>query len=757
LPRLGKNVLFGLVCAALSWVILLAALQAGLRLSLEGYLSPLARVASLDYLLSEGGIFGSLREGFVANVLGLDPRTPSDPQAADAAPSSAPAPADSGGFSAAPGRPARTVVEEPLDNDEFSKAYTVERIPFTAKTDSSSATRQPDEPSSCQAPVRAGEDIPLLEEPDEYGLGVGGGTLWFRYQPKRDLGLVASTFGSASTTVELGVYTGAALPDLKQVVCDVDPYGNAQVTFPGKADAVYFFRVAAPTGGGRLVFSLDPLGRTELVSVAWDGTGAGNSFSAVPSVSADGRYVAFLSYGSNMVENDTNSCEGGNDQGHCPDVFVRDMHTDRTELVSVTSEGEQRGDSDLDGGSWNPSISGTGRFVAFVSAAPLVANDRNGAVDVFVHDRDHDRDGRFDEHHPGARYTERVSISTSGQEGRATDAWRSACQASAGGGCWFNDHYGNVAVSISSDGRYVVFSSDLHGLVDGVRPCTDTSQLDTEGAADYGPPAALSGVDSGVFGCRQIYVRDRREDETFLASASTTGDPANADSSSPYVSKNGRWVAFASSASNLAPVVEADGSERPDANGVRDAFVHHLRTGRTELISLSTEETQGDLQSGGIGLTGHVTVSNDGRWVAFISEATNLSEEDDDPLFDVFLRDRKKGETVLVSKGADDHHVSHASISADGRYIALTSHSGEPLESDLDRPQNLLVWDRKTDTGTIVSVATTGEEANGPFSHEPEISGSGRFVVFHSDSTNLDKRDSDSAEDIYIHELPWIR
>jgi Tol biopolymer transport system component len=734
-PRLGKHVLFGIGCAALSWVVLLAALQAGLRLRLEEYLSPLARAASLDYLLGEGGLFGALREGFVADALGLVPPSAPGPQGSDTA--SVAAGSATGGVTQQTavhhGRPVRTVVEEPLDNDRFDKAYPVTKIPFTAKTETKDAGREDTgEPVSCD---------------------LSGGTVWFRFQPDQDLGLVTSTFGTSYSTA-LGVFTGSSLSDLTQVGCDIDTAGDAQVVFKGQAGQTYYFQVAAPAGGGHLEFSLDPLGTTEVVSLDNEGNAAAD-YTEYGSVSANGRYVAFMSF-SDLVKEDTNWCQL---QDHrCPDVFVRDTFTDRTVRVSVSSEGRQATGEDLTGGgSWSAAISGSGRFVAFASAAPnLVDDDHNRAVDVFVHDRDHDEDGRFDEHQPGALRTERVSLSSSGREGTASDTAHQSCRASPSSACWASIT-GNDSVSISRDGRYVAFSSDLQGLVGGVEPCTDVGGRHSDAlVTDLVPPVAhVHGADTGVFSCRQVYVRDTLKDETFLASASSAGEPGSGDSSSAYVSRNGRWVVFGSSAPDLAPVVDDRGHERPDSNATRDVFIHDNRTHRTELVSVNSREEQGNSESGGLSIRGHVTVSNDGRRVAFISQASNMSDEENDPLYDVFLRDRKRGTTELVSKGADEP-ISHASITADGRYVAITS---GPLESDPDRAQLMvIVWDRKTDTETPVSVSPSGDAPDGLGSGEPEITGNGRFVVFMSDATNLDDdHPTGGAMSIFIHELPWIR
>jgi len=167
------------------------------------------------------------------------------------------------------------------------------------------------------------------------------------------------------------------------------------------------------------VFVHDRLtGQTTRVSVASDGT-EGNDYSRRPSISADGRYVAFASLASNLVPGDTNGTW---------DVFVHDRLTGQTTRVSVASGGAQ-GNS----GSWCPSISADGRYVAFQSyASNLVPGDTNGVLDVFVHDR-------------LTGQTTRVSVASDGTQG---------------------DSY-SFGSSISADGRYVAFSSLASNLVPG--------------------------------------------------------------------------------------------------------------------------------------------------------------------------------------------------------------------------------------------------------------------------------------------------
>lgn len=174
------------------------------------------------------------------------------------------------------------------------------------------------------------------------------------------------------------------------------------------------------------------------VSVSSTGAEAsGNSLN--PALSADGRYIVFISFAPDLTPDDGDAV---------PDVFVHDRVAHTTVLVSKSSAGvkgnRQSGDpsSYAQGG---PDISGDGRFVVFTSQADnLVAGDTNGKFDIFVHDRDADGDGVFDE--PGAVATRRVNLSSDDEEA---------------------NNLGSQFPAISRDGRFVAFSSFATNLVPG--------------------------------------------------------------------------------------------------------------------------------------------------------------------------------------------------------------------------------------------------------------------------------------------------
>ncbi len=344
-----------------------------------------------------------------------------------------------------------------------------------------------------------------------------------------------------------------------------------------------------------------------------------------------------------------------------------------TERVSVATGGAQATDTSFTG-----AISADGRFVAFFSdATNLVSGDTNSTYDVFVHDRQ-----------TGA--TERVSVATDGTEADGV----------------------SETPAISADGRFVAFRSGATNLVSG----------DTNASAD-------------------IFVHDRQTGTTERVSVATGGGQATDSSQSPAISADGRFVTFWSTANNLVS---------GDTNGKADIFVHDRQTGTTERVSVATGGTEA---LGGNSYTS--AISADGRFVAFDSAATNLVSGDTNGTTDVFVHDRQTGTTERVSVAtgggqADDGSASPA-ISADGRFVAFYSNATNLVGGDTNSDYDVFVRDRQTGTTERVSVATGGTQATDSSSF-PAISADGRFVTFYSNATNLVSGDTNVAADVFVHD-----
>jgi hypothetical protein len=441
---------------------------------------------------------------------------------------------------------------------------------------------------------------------------------------------------------------------------------------------------------------------TERVSLGPGGI-EGNNASNDPSISSDGRHVAFGSNATNLVAGDTNNKV---------DIFVRDRQTATTTRMSVTSGGVE-GDDTSD----NPSISTDGRYVAFESNATNLLGagiDSNGWPDIFVRDRDADGDGIYDE--PGEVSTVRVSVYSDETESL--------------------DPSNNP--SISADGRYVAFESggelDLTAIELLNFPDVFVHDRDTDGDGIYDEAGAVS---------------------TVRVSEDSNGNEANETSGSPSISADGRHVAFESVADNLVV---------GDTLGFIDIFVHdrdadgdgiydeagEVSTARVSVDSAGAE-ANGDSSS--------ASISTNGRYVAFVSNATNLVGvgNDTNGSTDIFVHDLQTGATNRVSvdsTGIQGNGHSYApSISGDGKYVAFYSEANNLVASDNNFSADVFVHDLQTGITTRVSVDSAGSEGNGG-SYFPSISSDGKFVAFESDATNLlgGGNDANGSTDIFVYE-----
>jgi Tol biopolymer transport system component len=278
---------------------------------------------------------------------------------------------------------------------------------------------------------------------------------------------------------------------------------------------------------------------------------------------------------------------------------------------------------------------------------------------------------------------------------------------SAGGEAAGGSHF----PEISADGRWVVFDSWAPNLVSG----------DTNSKSD-------------------IFVHDRQGGTTVRASVDSSG--SEGDGNSQYVSSisgDGRFVAFQSDASNLVA---------GDKNRLIDLFVHDFQSGTTERVSVSTSGKEADSRSD------WPSISGDGRFVAFESDADNLVNGDTNLKRDVFVRDRQNGTTRRMSVDsagveANDWSAS-PSISADGRYVAFDSMASNLVSGDTNPSRDVFVHDRFTKTTTVVSVDSAGVQPGGD-SFGPSISPDGRLVSFCGTSGGFVSGDNNGAMDDFVH------
>lgn len=308
------------------------------------------------------------------------------------------------------------------------------------------------------------------------------------------------------------------------------------------ADGRYVaFVCGAPTGTYDVYRHDRESGLTELVSCALGG-GVANGPSANPAISDNGRYIAFTSAATNIVSGDS---------GPSADCFVRDMDAQVTVLASVSSQGVQ----EIGSADWaRPALSGDGRYVAFVSnAANLVPNDTNDWFDLFVHDL---QTGTTTLVTPGSQYGSTID-----------------------------------GPAMSQDGRYIAFWTD--GPLD---------PADTNGTAD-------------------VYLWDMQTASLSRASVDSTGVQLNANSRGPAISTSGRFVAFESDATTLVS---------GDTNNSVDIFVRDMNTGQVSRVSVDSSGLQANANSQ------RPSISSDGDVISFQSSASNLAPNDGNGVDDVF-------------------------------------------------------------------------------------------------------------------------
>ena len=266
------------------------------------------------------------------------------------------------------------------------------------------------------------------------------------------------------------------------------------------------------------------------------------------------------------------------------------------------------------------------------------------------------------------------------------------------------------SAAISAHGRYVAFGSDASNLVAG----------DTNGRMD-------------------VFVRDRGAHVTRRVSVGRSGAQANNSSSSAAISADGRYVAFGSAASNLV---------RGDTNSWPDVFVRDRMAHVTRRVSVGAGGAQANNSSSS------AAISADGRYVAFISAASNLVP-DDNLKVDVFVRDRVAHVTRRVSVGAGGAQANDSSfgtaISADGRYVAFGSLASNLVAGDTNDRMDVFVRDRVAHVTRRVSVGAGGAQAN-DLSFAPAISADGRYVAFDSAASNLVAGDTNDIADVYVRD-----
>ena len=445
-----------------------------------------------------------------------------------------------------------------------------------------------------------------------------------------------------------------------------------------------------------------------LISPGKDGD-AGNGASHISSLTPDGRFVLFESEASNLVDNDTNGI---------PDVFVRDLQTGTTTLVSVNAQGGNGAVSDA------AAITPDGRLVAFASSATNLIPQTTGLQEVYVRDM------------------------IQGQT-----LW-----ASTNATAIFNQVYGpstfrvsSLNPSISEDGRYMAFTAVRitaqlilrHDLQTGVTDLILTNNNVQEVTLSRDGHQVAFAAAPG-FLPSDVYLWDDQSRSNRLISVNADGTgPGDGGSDTPVISPDNRFVAFLSSSSDLTTNL---------TEGDYHLYVRNLQAAKTELVDV---DLNGEADFGSpLG----AEFSTNGNFVAFESRNPNIVAGDANNAYDVFVRNLTTQTTVLASAsdqsspsytGTGESSIPLNCASSNGRYLVFLSAAEDLVSNDGNVLQDVFIRDLSNSTTQLISVNTNGVSGN-DLSWSPVISTNGRFVAFVSLATDLVPNDSNGRSDIFI-------
>lgn len=427
------------------------------------------------------------------------------------------------------------------------------------------------------------------------------------------------------------------------------------------------------------------------VSTALDGTQS-NHDSYEASISDDGSVIAFRSSASNLLAGDVNEL---------PDVFVRDFGAGTIERANVDDMGNVLNFSNLYRGSYAPSLSDDGQRVVFSGYpdfAQGVLRDRGANTTLEVL---------------------RISFTSNNTDRQARQQSR-----------------------ISGNGQFVVFHS---------RATFQSSEPVSARPSDVGSVGMHSvflydAVSVPTPVAERLSRPDFSSDASCIADAGLECPEGNADSFAASVSDDGTRVAFHSHAGNLV----AD-----DDNDFQDVFVKFRFDAGSNYVGIAGPIVRVSVSSLGVQANDdsvEAALSGDGRFVAFRSLASNLVAGDDNGRWDIYVHDLDSLTTTRVSVASDGSQANHdsfsPSISDDGRFVAFRSNANNLVAGDGNARQDIFVHDRNSGTTIRVSVPDGGGESNG-HSDAPVISGDGQWIAFESDASNLVPGDSNQSRDIY--------
>lgn len=624
------------------------------------------------------------------------------------------------------------------------------------------------------------EDFPVVSDDGRYVAFACGATNLVA----NDTNAAIDVFVYDATTgaVERINAPGAAAPNGASRLPSISGNGRI-VVFQSAASNL----VANDTNGVEDVFRYDrSTGAIERVSVNAAGV-AGAQRSYKPWVSRDGTQVAFYSR-SSLTSDDTNSID---------DVYVR---SEQGTLRVVT-----RGTSGAVGVAefyaseqGRPAVANGGAAVAFNSWSSYVAGDQRGWGQVYAFDAAASRVSLVSAARTGQAAdgqasqaaidgdaslvvfsSQATNVVASGDVQIGPDVYvrdvaaNSSSLVSRAGNFSANDAY---AASISADGSRIAFQSITGGVdaYDGIfkiyvrdrasgavqlasrpsaggKPNSECIAPTQSGDGRYVAFVCAAGTSNMVAGdnnnADDVFVRDLVAQTTVRASVGNAGGEGNGRSLEGFISADARYVVFTSFANNLVP---------GDTNATSDVFLRDLQAGTTTRVSVGP----GGVQANGSSRIvedpfrgGRRVISDDGRYVVFVSNATNLVPGVPASVANVFVVDRQTGQVELASRGpaAGNHNgdVREPAISGDGRFVVFTSTATNLVAGDTNQSSDAFLYDRSSRQLTRVSVTASGGQANGS-SLAPMITRDGATILIRSEASNLVAGDDNATTDQFL-------
>ncbi len=351
--------------------------------------------------------------------------------------------------------------------------------------------------------------------------------------------------------------------------------------------------------------------------------------------------------------------------------FVLSQSAQSAETFFITDNGTELGNSV----SFAPSISADGNAIVFESLASNLVQDGITGVHIYIYNI-------------STNQFKRVSVSNTGAAGNSN----------------------STRADISSDGNLVVFTSFASNLISN----------------------------TGSVG--NVFLRNIANNKTILVSKSYDGSTADNMSTRSQISGDGRFVTFESKATNLVPA---------DTNDLRDIFIYDVLNDTIQKISSADDgsQTNGD--------SARPSISDDGRFVTYMSIASNIDLIDNNSRYDIFLWDRKTNKSTLVSKTFDDSlmlvHNRDPYISGNGKFIAFISDAKNLVPNTNATPRHLFLYNIETDSISLISQSSTGIQAN-DINFIPRMSNNGRFVSYVSKASNLVNNDTNNSADLFVYD-----